>query len=161
MVTGSISRLLGKRNVCPPVDPPREWKKDDIRAVISGHEVRIYIRDRVQIFDSSDPGSIACRFDAGRFSVSDDAGNKVCYENALPYDGNGEPYRWGMVVGIGSTLERAECFIGKDEAKSAAEEIWNMLSESERKVRYCLVGRIDPDFMITKALDPIWWPDVL
>lgn len=156
-----ITRILGVRTVGPALEPSREWVFDDRRIVIDGHDVSVYMGDRIQRFVSLRPVELARRLDAGKYQrLSDETGNRICYENAVPYDSDGNPYEWGFVLGRGSIVERTDCYLTEDEAKSAAAEAWSMIPEEERKSRYCLVGRIEPTFMITKTVAPVWWPDV-
>jgi len=139
----------------------REWTVDGCRVVMDRYEFRVYMRDRVQIFTVRRPDVMASLLDSGESPEGrwrDESGNRICYDNAVPFGADGEPYGWAMAIGDLDGVEISECFETEDEAKLRAHEIWSGMSESERRPRYCLVGRIEPDYMITKQLTPVWWP---
>ncbi len=157
-----ISRILGERTAGPAVEPAREWVFDDRRIVIDGHDVSVYMKDRVQAFVSLRPTELAKKLDSGKYrKLTDELGNRVCYENAIPFDENGKPFRWGLIIGKDDLIENIACFSTEDEAKTIGAKTWSMIPAEKRDRRYCLVGSIEPSFMITKAISPVWWPDLL
>ena len=156
-----FSDIIGKNVAGDAVEPLRCWKRGDCMITIEGHVVRVYMRDRVQIFSVRRPAELARKLDAGECPEdrwTDEAGHIVRYGNAVPYDSDGNPYSWGMVVGNVDGVERAECFETETQAKAAGAAAWDSMSAEDRKPRYLLVGRIDSSFMISKRLEPIWWP---
>lgn len=156
-----FSDIIGRNVAGEPLEPAREWVSGDCRTVIDGHTVRVYMRDRVQVFAVRRPEELARRLDLGEVPEDrwrDEDGNRVCYGNAVPYGPDGQPYTWGMVIGNVDGVEKAECFETEQEAKGAGAEAWESMSEDEKRPRYLLVGLIDPRFMISKSLEPMWWP---
>ena len=156
-----FSDIVGRNVAGEAVEPGREWNTGSCRVLIEGHDVRVFMGDRVQIFSVRRPQELARRLDAGEDPVgrwTDEAGHRVCYANAIPYDVNGEPYTWGMLLGNVDGVERIECFETEDQAKEAGAEAWDSMSDDERRPRYLLVGIIDHRFMISKSLEPMWWP---